>query len=98
MIKLFIKSVVNNDYELMNNDNIYKLNIKFYDIEKTPKVGDVVYMSERLLDKNYREYSDSYQFGVVNSPYGRDININSETEIICVVINEKNIFLKRVFG
>ncbi len=98
MIKLTIKSINNNDYELVNNDNIYKLNIKFFDIEKTPKEGDIIYISENLLDKKYHEYSDSYQFGSVNSIYGREVNKNSENEVICIVMNGENTYLKRVFG
>ena len=98
MIKLSIKNVNNNDYELVNNDNIYKLNIRFFDIKKFPKVGDIIYASENLIDKKYCEYSDSYQFGAVNSIYGRKININSEQEVICIVMDGENTYLKRIFG
>jgi len=98
MIKLSIKNIVNNDYELVNNDNIYKLNIRFFDIKKFPKIGDTIYMSENLIDKKYPEYSNCYQFGAVNSIYGREINMNSENEVICIVMDGENTYLKRIFG
>ena len=98
MIKLSIKNIVNNDYELVSNNNIYKLNIRFLDLKKFPKIGDTIYASENLTDKKYHEYSDSYQFGAVNSIYGREINMNSKEEVICIVMDGENTYMKRVFG
>lgn len=36
-----------------------------------PQIGDLLGLHKELLDKNYHEYSKSYQFGPIDEIYGR---------------------------
>ena len=52
MIKLIIENIDGYNYTLKDNDNnIYNINIEFYDIDELPKVGDIIYINNKLLNK-----------------------------------------------
>ena len=99
MKKLKIIEVDNYEYHLKDNDNKdYIINIEFQNIDELPKVNDYIYISNELLDKNYREYSNNYTFGPLNSEYGRNINDENNPDIVKIIINDKTIYLKRLYG
>ncbi len=98
MIKLEIKEINGFNYILEGNDRTYSLNLEFFDIEETPEVKDYMYLNEKLLNKNYIEYDTFYRFGSLGSEYGRENLKDDSPEIIILVINDKRIYLKRIYG
>ena len=80
------------------NNKKYKFNLEFITTNIIPNINDYIYMSEELLDKNYKEYSNIYTFGPLDSLHGRDINNENNPDIIRIDIKEKSIYLKRLYG
>ncbi|MEE3343022.1 MAG: hypothetical protein VZS44_02915 [Bacilli bacterium] len=76
----------------------YTINIEFQDIDTLPKINDYIYISEKLLDKNYQEYSNIYTFGPLDSSYGRIIDDENNPDIIRIDIGKNSIYLKRLYG
>lgn len=93
MIKLIIKEIKDNKYTLIGKEKIYTLDMLLYDINEFPKVGDYLIINEKLLDGSNTLYS----FGALVSSYGRIVDENSE-DLICLIINDKKIYLKRLYG
>ncbi len=74
-------------------DNKYKLNADFMDIDKTPSIGDFVYMTEKLLKENI-----PYTFGPLHSKYGRKMESAEDEDILILKIGEEVIYLQRYYG
>ena len=100
MVRLIIKKTDNGFYELEDdNENIYKLHLNFLDIIENLDKEDAIYMPEKLLDKNSKLFCSSYNFGDIKSKYGREIlSLEDSDEVIKVVKNHKEIYLKRLYG
>lgn len=99
MKKLEIIKADKYEYILKDDDNNnYIFNIEFQDVDILPQVGDYIYMSKELLNKNYKEYSNTYTFGSLDSIYGRTINNENNPDIIKIDINNKSFYLKRLYG
>ena len=96
MIRLKIKEINNSLYVLEDiNNNIYELTIYFYDIDNKVKVNDYLYMQEKLLSKIY--YS-IISLGVLDSMYGKVIEELTDEDLVILITNNKNIYLKRYYG
>jgi hypothetical protein len=63
-----------------------------------PKVEDVIYINKELLNPKYDGYSTSYTFGNLNSEYGKKDIAMDDIDVIKYVCNDKEIFLKRLYG
>lgn len=99
MKKLEIIEINDYEYHLKDDNNkIYIINIEFQDIDIKPNINDYIYISEKLLDKNYKEYSKSYTFGNIDSIYGRKIEEDNDVDIIAISINNKKTYMKRLYG
>ena len=100
MKKTQIIEVDNDTYTLIDTKNKkYKLIIEFHDVEQSPQIGYYIYLSESLLDKTKEEYSDYYVFGPLDSPYGKKIENENDKDLIKILgSNNKNIYLKRLYG
>lgn len=99
MIKLQIKNMNNYEYELIDDgNNTYKIRLEFYDLGKAININDYIFMSEKLLDPNYEEYSNFYRFGKLNSEYGRKINSEDNIDIIGIKKDDDLIYLQRYYG
>ena len=99
MKKLIITNIDHNLYTLKDKNNIiYKFNINFYNLTKLPSTSDIIYISNNLLDKNYIEYSNYYNFGKLNSEYGRNITNENNPDILIIEIEGKKEYLKRLYG
>ena len=99
MIELEIIDKNNFNYVLKsNNEEIYNFILEFHDIEKLPEIGDKLYFSEELLNKNYEGYSNFYVFGDLKNEYGRENILLSDIDVIKITINNKEVFLKRLYG
>ena len=96
MIRLRIKEINNSLYVLEDiNNNVYELTIYFYDIDNNVKVNDYLYMQERLLSKiNHSIIS----LGVLDSMYGKVIEEITDEDLVILITNNKNIYLKRYYG
>ena len=93
MQKLVINKIDNYNYELQDkDDNIYNINMEFYDLEKTVQVGDVLYMDEDLLKEKI------LNFGSLNNECGKVITDSSDKDIIVLVINNEKNYIKRIYG
>ena len=87
MIKLRVIDKNKYDYLLEDNENNkYKINIEFYDIEVN--IGDYIYLNEKILDEK-----NIYTFG----PLIEDKNIKEE-DIIKIIKNNEEIYLQRYYG
>ena len=76
----------------------YALNLEFLDIEEQPEVGDCIWMRDELLDSKYEGYSGSYTFGNLESTYGKENIELDDVDVIKLVIDDKEIYLKRLYG
>jgi len=99
MIKLQIVNKNDYMYELEGFDKQqYCMNLEFLDMEENLKEGDYIFFSEELLDSKYEGYSTTYTFGNLENKYGK-INISiDDSDVIKIVIDEKEIYLKRLYG
>ena len=100
MIKLKIIDVLD-DYIYNLKDergNNYNLNIEFLDIEQSPQIGDYIYMSLELLNQYYDGYSTNYTFGDLKNRYGKDNILLTDIDVIKIVTNNLEIYLKRLYG
>lgn len=96
MIRLRIKEINKSLYVLEDiNNNVYELTIYFYDINDKAQVNDYLYMQEKLLSKiNHSIIS----LGVLDSIYGKVIEEITDEDLVILITNNKNIYLKRYYG
>ena len=96
MIRLKIKEINKSLYVLEDiNNNVYELTIYFYDIDNKVKVNDYLYMQEKLLSKiNHSIIS----LVVLDSMYGKVIEEITDEDLVILITNNKNIYLKRYYG
>ena len=99
MIKLKILNKNNYQYNLEDeNEQNYILNLDFFDLDEKPNIGDYIYINKELLNSKYAGYSTSYTFGSLKNKYGKEnISIN-DIDVIKIVIDKKEIYLKRLYG
>ena len=96
MIKLIIENINGYNYTLKDNENnSYNINIEFYDIDELPKVGDIIYINNKLLNKINNSV---ISFGKLDGIYGRKIADENDEDVIGVSIQDKVIYLKRYYG
>lgn len=99
MIKLQIVNVKDYEYNLKDeNGNNYIINLEFFDIDEEPKLGDYIFLNKKLLDSTYEGYSTSYTFGNLENKYGRKNVSIDDIDVIKLIINNSEIYLKRLFG
>ena len=99
MIKLEIVNKKSYAYHFKDElENKYIISIEFFDIQENLKIGDYIYFSKELLDPSYDGYSTSYTFGDLANKYGKNnISIN-DIDVIKIIIDTKEIYLKRLYG
>ncbi len=99
MIKLRIASNTGYLYELEDESNKkYSLNLEFFDLEEPLKVGNQIIMNYELLNTNYEGYSTNYTFGNLDNKYGRAELPLDDIDVIKVIQEDKEIYLKRLYG
>ena len=84
--------------ESVNSYKKYKFLLNFYDLAEDVKVGNLIEMSEDLLNPNYEGYSKEYFFDSLNSKYGREIKTEQDVDLIKLITDKSLIMLKRVYG
>ena len=99
MKKLIIKSIDNNIYKLIDNKGLeYELNIEFIGLSYELKESDMVEISMELLNPYSNYYSSFYTFGKLNDICGRDNIKLNDIDVIKLIIDNKEIYLKRLYG
>ena len=99
MIKLKIVDKKNYEYNLEDdNNNKYNLVLDFFDIKDKPKIGDYIYMRKDLLNPKYDGYSTRYVFGNLENKYGKENISIDDIDVIKVVTDNLEIYLKRLYG
>ncbi len=94
MKKLEITKINKYQYELKDDNRVYHFNMEFFNVQEEIKVGDFIYMSEKLL----REENTLLSFDQLDSTYGRKIKDADDNDLIILVVDNKKIYLKRVYG
>ena len=99
MIRLRIASNTGYLYELEDENNKkYLLNLEFFDLEEPLKVGNQIFINPELLNTNYEGYSTNYTFGNLDNKYGRASLPLDDIDVIKVIQEDKEIYLKRLYG
>lgn len=99
MVKLKIMNIDKYTYNLKDaKENNYNLNLEFFDVEEKPKIGDDIYISAELLNPRYEGFSTNYAFGTLEDKYGKDNIDLTDIDVIKIVTNKLEIYLKRLYG
>lgn len=99
MIKLKIVNIDGYQYYLEDEDkHNYIFNLEFLDVEDDIKVGNFINISAELLNPRYAGYSTNYIFGSLESKYGKDKIKLNDNDVIKIEIEDKEIYLKRLYG
>ena len=80
------------------NGKIYNCNFDFWDIEYKPQIGDYIYINEELLNPNYEGFSTCYTFGSLDNKYGKHNILKNDVDVIKIVANDLEVYLKRLYG
>ena len=98
MKKFQFVNINDGQYELIDIEGKrYKQNMEFCALEQPIKINDYIFISERLLDRNYEGYAHCYYFGDLNDMCGRTIP-NMVDELIVLYTENNAILLKRLYG
>ena len=99
MVKLEIINKKEGLYYLKDSkNNNYEFSMEFYDIDESPKIGDYLELSAELLNSMYAGYSVLYTFGNLKNPCGRNTTNMNNIDIIKLIMKNKEIILKRLYG
>lgn len=81
-------------YILMDKDNReYDLNIEIVDTDYNIKIGDIMYISTKVVDKER-----VFTFGEIDSIYGIDMENINDQEIVVFVSDNAKYYFKRIYG
>lgn len=99
MVKLKIVNIDGYKYNLKDEErHNYIINLEFLDIEKKLEIGNYIYINKELLNPKHESYSTSYTFGSLENKYGKEnISIN-DIDVIKIILDKKEIYLKRLYG
>ena len=81
-----------------NRNQLYTLNIELLDVKENIKIGDYISISAELLNPRYAGYSTNYTFGSLESKYGKDKIELNDIDVIKIETEDKEIYLKRLYG
>jgi len=96
-----LKIVDKNNYEYFLQDEQeknYQINLEFMELENRLKTGDYIYINDELLNEKYEGFSTWYTFGKLTNKYGKDNILKDDIDVIKVVIDGLEIYLKRLYG
>ena len=99
MIKLKIVNINGYIYDLEDEyKHNYTFNLEFLDLEEKLKIGNYICMNEELLNSKYEGYSTSYTFGNLKSKYGKENILLDDIDVIKIISDKAEIYLKRLYG
>lgn len=95
MIKLIVDSVDKYHYVLKDKDNNkYKFDIEFHDLDEDPKVEDVFFVNDNFLKLRNTFLS----YGSIDGKYGKKIKSSKDEDLLVLLRDGENIYLKRFYG
>ena len=90
MLKLKIININDYEYSLKDEEeHNYIINMEFFDVDD---------INKELLNPKYDGYSTSYTFGSLENKYGKENIQMEDIDVIKVTLNNKEIYLKRLYG
>ena len=99
MIRLKIEEKSGQNYVLKaENGDSYEMNFEFFNLDKEPDKNDYINISAELLNTRYKGFSKYLSFGKMDNICGRNESKLNEGEIIKIEIEDKEIYLKRLYG
>ncbi len=99
MIKLVIKGIDNTIYKLIDDRGFeYQLNLEFIGLDRKLKINDIIEISMELLNPKSNSYSAFYTFGLLDDITGRNNVSMNDLDVIKLIINDEEIYLKRLYG
>ena len=101
MVRLKIIEKNENQYKLINDDGeVCDLTIQFFDIsnEEIPQVNDYINISAELLNPRYISYTTSFVFGGLDNICGKSNLSLNDIDVIEIEKEDKEIYLKRLYG
>ena len=95
-----VVNVLNNLYELTNvkSKSKHEIHLKFFNYNINLNKGDLIKLNIQLLDANWEGYSDSYNFGSIDSIYGKNISSEEDVDIIKIITKDNVFMFKRLYG
>ncbi len=76
----------------------YEIWISFHGFKEEIKPGNLIKMDRNLLNEEYEGYAKVYNFGPLDSKYGRKIIDKEDEDLIKIKIGTKVFKLKRLYG
>lgn len=99
MIKLVIKGIDNTIYKLIDDKGFeYQLNLEFIGLDRKLKINDIIEISMELLNPKSSSYNAFYTFGLLDDITGRNNVSMNDLDVIKLIINDEEIYLKRLYG
>ena len=99
MIKLVIKGIDNTIYKLIDDKGFeYQLNLEFIGLDRKLKINDIIEISMELLNPKSSSYNAFYTFGLLDDITGRNNISMNDLDVIKLIINDEEIYLKRLYG
>lgn len=99
MVKLKIIKKDNYLYTLEDDNNVtYNFELEFLDVSENPQIGECIWVNEQLINSKYGGYSLSYIFGSLKNKYGKENIQMDDIDVIKLILDDKEIYLKRLYG
>ena len=99
MKKLIIKNIDNTIYKLVDDKGLeYELNLEFIGLDKELKINNSIEISMELLNPRSSSYSSFYTFGLLNDITGRNNVSITDDDVIKLIIDDEEIYMKRLYG
>lgn len=99
MIKLKIVNIDGYIYDLEDEDkHNYTINLEIFDVDEKLKIGNYICMNKELLNTKYEGYSTSYTFGSLKNKHGKENISLEDIDVITVILDKREIYLKRLYG
>ena len=95
-----VVNTLNNLYELINikRKTKHEIRLKFFDNNINLGNGDLIKLNIKLLDKNWEGYTDCYNYGSIDSVFGKNILTEEDVDIIKIKSKNNVFILKRLYG
>lgn len=98
MIKMKIVKKENSLYSLKTeNGKEYQLSLEILDFDE-PNENDYLCMHAELLNPRYEGYSTFYTFGNLENKYGKENISLNDIDVIKIIKDSNEMFLKRLYG
>ena len=70
------------------------ITLEFHDLESPIKEKNIIYINEEMLENPNTLYS----FGSLSSKYGKVVTSKDDEDLLILIVDNKEIYLKRLYG